>query len=154
MNKRYLYFYFTLSISICTIILLITGSDLLTMALDAKNSIPLGTWITWAGMISLPLTVYWGIIEFRKPTKKLNKILSRLLKTTITLGVLWLPISFFLAGNLSFTFSEKLSFQGGQAAMRWFWRLSYGIAITTVMILATYWLSILKKKIKYLFLSK
>jgi len=124
------------------------------MALDAKNSIPLGTWITWAGMISLPLTVYWGIIEFRKPTKKLNKILSRLLKTTITLGVLWLPISFFLAGNLSFTFSEKLSFQGGQAAMRWFWRLSYGIAITTVMILATYWLSILKKKIKYLFLSK
>jgi len=88
------------------------------MALDAKNSIPLGTWITWAGMISLPLTVYWGIIEFRKPTKKLNKILSRLLKTTITLGVLWLPISFFLAGNLSFTFSEKLSFQGGQAAMR------------------------------------
>lgn len=148
MNKRYLYFYFTLSISICTIILLITGSDLLTMALDAKNSIPLGTWITWAGMISLPLTVYWGIIEFRKPTKKLNKILSRLLKTTITLGVLWLPISFFLAGNLSFTFSEKLSFQGGQAAMRWFWRLSYGIAITTVMILATYWLSILKKKNK------
>ena len=116
------------------------------MALDDKQTIPFGNLITWAGMISLPLTIYWGIKELRKPTTKLNKILAGFLKVVIILGILWVPISYLLAGNLSFSFSEKESFQGGQLAMRWFWRLSYGIGIGAILTIAVYWISLLFKK--------
>ena len=80
-------------------------------------------------MVSLPFTVYWGVREFRSPTSKLNKFFAGLLKAIILLGILWAPISYLLARNPSFSFSEKESFQGGQMAMKWFWRLSYGIGI-------------------------
>lgn len=123
--------------------LLISGSSLLNTRLDSNNFIPIGTLTTWIGMICLPLSVYWGIQEMRRPSRKETKILSLILRIIIVLGVLWVPISYGLAGNLSFSFSEKVTFQGGQAAMRWFWRLSYGIGIGTLLILLAYWVSLL-----------
>ena len=148
MNRRKTYFYSTLILTLATIILLVTGSSLLTMALDSHKTIPFGTLITWAGMISLPLTIYWGVKELRKPSRKVNRILSGFLKIIIVLGILWVPISYLLAGNLSFSFSEKETFQGGQAAMQWFWRLSYGIGLGAILTLIIYWISLLfiKKK--------
>ncbi|OEJ99899.1 hypothetical protein BFP71_10145 [Roseivirga misakiensis] len=148
MNNRKTYFLSALLLTISVIVLLFTGSPLLTTSLTSDGSVPLGTFITWAGMISLPLTIYWGIKELRKPSSKLNRVLSELLKIIILLGILWVPISYLLAGNLSFTFSEKETFQGGQAAMRWFWRLSYGIGISAVLIVTTFWISLLFKKRK------
>lgn len=147
MNRRKIYFYSALILTLSVIILLATGSSVLTIALNDK-SIPLGTFITWTGMISLPLMIYWGIKELRKPSSKLNRILSGFLKIIIISGILWVPISYLLAGNLSFTFSEKETFQGGQVAMQWFWRLSYGIGIGTILILIIYWISLLFKKKK------
>ena len=148
MNKRKIYFYSAVILTIGVITLLLTGSSLLTMALNSYETIPFGTIITWTGMISLPLTIYWGIKELRKPSNKLNRILSRFLKIIIISGILWVPISYLLAGNLSFSFSEKETFQGGQDAMRWFWRLSYGIGIGAILTLIAYWISLLFKKNK------
>lgn len=148
MNKRKIYFYSALILTIGVIVLLVTGSSLLILALNSNGTIPFGTLITWTGMISLPLTIYWGIKELRKPTNGLNRILSGFLKVIIVLGILWVPISYLLAGNLSFSFSEKETFQGGQDAMRWFWRLSYGIGIGAILIISTYWISLLFKKDK------
>ena len=148
MNRRKTYFYISLILTLSVITLLASGSSLLTIALNSDNSIPFGTLITWTGMVSLPLTIYWGIKELRKPLSKLNKILSGFLKIIIILGILWVPISFLLAGNLSFTFSEKESFQGGQVAMRWFWWLSYGIGIGAILTLIIYWISLFFKKKK------
>src|SRR6056297_3392645 len=135
MNRRKTYFYTSLILTLSVITLLVTGSNLLIIPLDNSKSIPFGTFITWTGMVSLPLTIYWGIKELRKPLSKLNRIL-------------WVPISYLLAGNLSFTFSEKETFQGGQIAMRWFWRLSYGIGIGAILTLIIYWISLLFKKKK------
>jgi len=111
------------------IISLVTGSSLLMIALDDSNSIPLGTFITWAGMIALPLSVYWGIKELRKPSKKLNRILAGFIKIIIILGILWVPISYLLAGNLSFS-------------------LSYGIGIGSILTIIIYWISLIFKKNK------
>jgi hypothetical protein len=145
-NKRKIYFYSALILTVSVLILLLTGSSLLTITLDPNETIPFGTLITWTGMISLPLTIYWGIKELRKPSGKLNRILSGCLKISIVLGILWVPISYVLAGNLSFSFSEKETFQGGQDAMRWFWRLSYGIVIGAILTVTTYWISLVFKK--------
>jgi hypothetical protein len=138
MNRKRTYFIITLILTLISLSLLISGSSVLTMPLDREGTIPLGTLITWAGMISLPATVYWGIGALRKPTGKVNRLLSGFLKIILLLGVLWVPISYFLAGNLSFSFSEKESFQGGQQAMQWFWRLSYAIPIGTFLTLVLY----------------
>ena len=148
MNKRKVYFYSALILTLSVIILLVTGSSLLTIALDRDESIPVGTLMTWTGMISLPLTIYWGIKELRKPSSKLNRFLSGLLKIIIVLGILWVPLSYLLAGNLSFSFSEKETFQGGQDAMKWFWRLSYGIGIGAILTITIYWISLLLIKDK------
>ena len=143
MNKRKIYFYSALVLTLSVIILLAAGSSLLTIALDKDESIPVGTLMTWMGMISLPLTIYWGIKELRKPSRELNRILSRFIKIIIILGILWVPISYLLAGNLSFSFSEKETFQGGQDAMKWFWRLSYGIGIGAIFTIIIYWISLI-----------
>lgn len=97
-------------------------------------------------MIALPLTVFLGVGALRKPATKFDGFLSVLLKVVIVLGLLWAPLSYLLAGNLSFSFTERETFQGGQAAMRWFWRLSYGIGIGSVLIILTYWVSLLFRR--------
>ncbi|TBN01860.1 hypothetical protein EYD45_12585 [Hyunsoonleella flava] len=146
MNKRVFWFYGALLVSIIVLVLLFTRSSVLTIALDKNSTIPLGTFITWAGIISLPLALYWGIYNLRKPSLRFHKFLALLLKVVLVISLLWVPISYGLAGNLSFTFSETTTFQGGQLAMRIFWILSYGIAIGTISIVLLYWISLVFKK--------
>ena len=130
-----------LVVTVSSLVLLITGSSLLTLNLNPEGNLPLGTFITWAGMIALPFTIYWGNKKLRKPIHKVDKILSTLLLALLILGWLWAPISYVLAGNWSFTFSEREAFQGGQTAMQWFWRLSYGIGLGSVLVLVLHWVS-------------
>ena len=128
-------------VSSLVIYLLITGSPILTISLAENANIPLGTFITWAGMISLPLTVYWGIHPLRHPKSTWHIALSIGLKVILALGILWVPIAYGLAGNISFTFSESETFQGSQLAMQWFWYLSYGIGIGALLVLVLHWVS-------------
>ncbi|WP_345170291.1 hypothetical protein [Algibacter aquimarinus] len=146
MYKRKIYFFSSLIITLSTIIIFATGSSLLTLAINNSNTIPLGTFITWVGLISLPMSIFWGIQELRKPTTNFNKFLSSFLKLIILLAILWVPISYLLAGNLSFNFSEKTVFQGGQTAMKCFWFLTYGISIGALSTICLYWISLLFKK--------
>ena len=148
MKSRKFWFFSSLTVTIFVIYILTTGSPLLTMAMDKNDTIPLGNLITWAGMISLPLMIYFGVKELRNPTRKLTKILAGFLKIIIILALLWVPISYLLAGNFSFNFSESESFQGGQIAMQCFWFLSYGIALGTIFTIINYWISLLFKKDK------
>lgn len=148
MKKSKLFCFIALTITFVVILLLVTGAPVLLIALNDANTIPLGTFITWAGMIALPLSMYWGIKELRKPSNKPNRILSILLKIIIALAFLWVPISYGLAGNFSFTFTEKATFQGGQIAMKWFWYLCYGIGIGSVVIPLRYWFLVVIAKLK------
>jgi hypothetical protein len=115
---------------------------------SGNPTIPFGTFITWAGMMLLPLIIYWGIKALRTPSGKLNRMLSGFLKIIVTLAILWVLISYLLAGNLSFSFSQKETFQGGQDAMKWLWRLSYGIGIGAIVTLIAYGIALLFKKNK------
>ena len=148
MNKQKIRFYFSLTAVLITIFLLVTGSPILSKPLYNSSTIPFGTIITWVGIIALPLSIYWGNNNFRNPNTTFNKYLGNFLKVIILLTFLWVPISFLLAGNLSFSFTEKETFQGGQLAMKWFWRITYGTAISPILLIIIYWLSqlILSKK--------
>ena len=146
MTKPSLYFFACLLIFILVLSLLITGSSILTVPLYEGSSIPMGTPITWMGLIALPLTIYFGVGEFRDP-KKRHKLFNQLLTFFVGLAVLWVPISYLLAGNLSFSFSGTATgFQGGQLAMKLFWGYTYGIAILPLILFIIHCILILVKK--------
>jgi hypothetical protein len=115
--------------------LLASGSPLLLLPIGKHTSIPLGNLLTWLGMFALPLTAYWGINSMRNPSILIDRLLSNVLKLVLLMALLWLPISYLLAGNLSFTFTEKDEFQGGQLAMKVFWIINYCLPIATLLIL-------------------
>ncbi|MBT8183009.1 MAG: hypothetical protein KJO53_15630 [Eudoraea sp.] len=106
----------------------------------------MGSFSTWAIMISLPFALYWGSSRFRTPQGKAYKVLSVILKILIALGILWLPLSYFLAGNMNFNFSEVDSFRGGQVAMKIFWVLSTGIPLSSILVLLVHGLLFIFKK--------
>ena len=122
--------------------LLITGSPVLTTPITTEPSLPAGTLITWAGMISLPLSIYLGFHPFRAG----ERFLAIALKLFIILAVLWAPLSYLLAGNLSFSFSEKAGFQGGQTAMRLFWYFNYTLATAPILLFLLFGLIRVLKK--------
>ncbi len=128
--------------------LLVTGSPVLTYALDEQDQIPLGTPITWIGLISLPTAVYFGIQNLRKPESNFYRFLNWILKITICLAILWAPICYLLAGNLSYSFTEKAEFQGGQLAMKIFWIFSYALAVIPILILIFHWMITLFRSIR------
>lgn len=139
MNRRKFFFFTALIIAITSLLLLATGSPLLIYGLDNNNTFPLGTLITWAGMASLPLAVYWSNQNLRKPESLYYKVLAAALKFIIIPGILWMSICFLLAGNFSFSFSEKPSFQRWQTAMKLFWVLSFSIPVASLVILIANW---------------
>lgn len=147
MNKRIFWFLGSLAVFIASLTLLVTGSSLLDKSMSQTHNIPWGNLTTWLGMIALPLSVYWGSNKLRRPDTGFRKYLFLLLKGLIILGILWVPISYLLAGNVAFNFSSTEGFQGGQSAMRWFWRLSYGIPIASLIVVFAHWISVLTQKL-------
>jgi len=145
-KKQRLFVFTSLFIFFLSAYLLLTGSPYLNKALGKNDTIPLGSFITWAIMISLPLALYWGSSRFRTPQGNAYKVLSLFLKILIVLGILWLPLSYFLAGNMNFNFSEVDSFQGGQLAMKIFWVISPGIPLTTLLVFLIHLLLVVFRK--------
>lgn len=146
MEKRKIWLYCSLTILIITLVLIVSGSSLLSLTLDQNESIPLGTFITWFGIISLHLSIYLSLNRPKNLSKTILKKLMPILKSLLILAILWMPICYLLAGNLSFTFTDKIEFQGGQLAMKWFWRFTYGIVIAPIIILIFYWILSLFRK--------
>ncbi len=134
MDKTNLFFLLSLAVFLVSLFLLASASPLLNYALGDNDTVPLGSFITWAGLIALPMSLYWGSLKFRKPEGSFYKVLSLCLKITIVLAILWLPISYALAGNMNFNFGQSTSFQGGQTAMKIFWFVSFAIPSVTLVL--------------------
>ncbi len=132
MTTRRLLFILALIVFIVTLVLLITGSKLLLISLSSTQNIPSGTFITWLGLIALPASILLGVNRLYMPKTRLDRLFSKLLLLPLVLAILWVPISYLLAGNLSNTFSEKAVFQGGQDAMKLFWIFTYSIPVLSL----------------------
>jgi hypothetical protein len=134
MRKRKIGLFVSLVIFGLSLYLLVTGSSVLMLSLSGSKNIPLGTFTTWLGMIALPLIFYFSSKGFREPQSKTARVFALLLKILIVLAILWVPISYLLAGNISNTFTEKAGFQGGQLAMEIFWINSYLTAAAPIVL--------------------
>ena len=135
MIKRKVIFYISICILVVSSILLTTGSQILVASLSQNSNIPFGTFVTWLGMISLPSCMIFGINRIYHPLSKRDTNFSLAFRASGFLAILWLPVSYYLAGNISFSFAEKAEFQGGQLAMEIFWIFSYFVVAFPVILL-------------------
>lgn len=138
MKNRKIWLFASLIIALISSFLLISGNALLTKSIWNNVYFPFGTLTTWLGFIGLSFSVYCGIKELRKPTNFFTKLLSYQLKVALVLSFLWIFISYVLAGNFSFTFTETNTFQGGQLAMKIFWILCYTLVIIPILVFFSY----------------
>ncbi len=141
-------FWISLFTFITALVLLVSGSPILMMELIDKSAIPLGTPITWAGMIAFPFAVFFGIRRIRIPSERFCRLLQMLLFVSIGLAFIWVPVSYLISGNLSFSFSEKQAFRGGQTAMKLFWIYSFVTGLLPLLVLFLFWISILVSWLK------
>lgn len=137
MNRKTIFIASLLTFFI-TAALLVSGSSLLIRSIYTDSDVPLGTFIVWAGLIALPLTMYSGIKRLADPDNEMDRYFSLVFRFLILLALFWVPVSFLLAGNLHFTFSNTDSFQGGQLAMKIFWIFSYSLVISPFILLFIY----------------
>ena len=138
MSIRRLLFILSVIVFITVSVLLTTGSKWLLISLSKTSNIPSGTFITWLGLIALPSLILLGTNKLYFPKSSIDKLFRKFILFALLLAILWVPVSYFLAGNISFTFSEKDTFQGGQKAMQWFWYFTYGIPIYSLSIILIY----------------
>ena len=115
--------------------LLLIGSEFLLYSLTDTQYVPFGTFLTWFGLACFPLLVYSSLSALRSPNNSWQRLFSVILKVQFVLSVLWLPMAYLLAGNWAFNFSNTLSFQGGQLAMKIFWIYSYGLPLSVLLLL-------------------
>jgi hypothetical protein len=69
-------FWIALTVVVVVTALLFTGAAILVRPLWGGSPVPLGTPITWAGLVALPLATYLGVRRFRQPPDKWYRWLS------------------------------------------------------------------------------
>lgn len=131
--KKRSYFYLSISILIMALALLISASPILLMAILEDPYLPAGTLITWLGLISLALSVKFGI------GASCPKWMRSLILISMILAFSWGMICYLLSGNWAFNFSNIQEFQGGQTAMKIFWIFTYSVASIPILILLIHW---------------
>lgn len=101
--------------------LLISGHPILEKPIFSNFEFPWGNYITWVGFIAFPFGVLVSFSFLRKPTSATTRLLKNLLRMNIVLGLLWVPISYLLSGNLKNSFKDSGNFQGSHLASEIFW---------------------------------
>lgn len=94
-----------LSVLGVTFYCLFVQPELLGIGISQKLNFPLGSLISWIGIVAYTLLVHL-LIKFSK--KSLLSQVSKLLKHFhLMLALFWLPVSYFISGNLAFAFQNK-----------------------------------------------
>jgi hypothetical protein len=123
-----------LAIFACSAYLLTTASPLLLVEPARFPGLPLGTLITWAGILSLPCASYLAFHRFLGRKTRLARVSKALMRGLLLLGAGWGFLSYGLAGNWRFNFSGQAdSFRGGVAAGEIFWAYTISIVVITLL---------------------
>jgi hypothetical protein len=104
-------------------------ADWLVIILIQNPLFPLGSLISWLTIIIFALFVYTFLPSYIDITN--GKVLKISAKIVVLLAVFWGPLSYFLSGNWTWSFQNKLNF--------FVWIIFTGILILVVFCLKTLW---------------
>ncbi len=100
--------------------MLLEGLPFLTEPVTEGYGLPFGTLIAWVGITMFPLSILMGIRFIRNPTSEVYHFYKRVFFVFTLLGVAWGGISYLLAGNWTYTFSNDETFRGSERAFNIF----------------------------------
>lgn len=115
--------------------LIITGSPILTEPLMDEPEIPRGTIISWLCIAMLPLSILMGLRPIRKPISLVYRFYKRVFICFLLLGASWGLVSYYLAGNWAFTFSDTGVFRGSEKAFRCIVTYTFALISLTLLFL-------------------
>lgn len=124
-------------------LLLVNGSGILGKPLARGSGFPLGTIITWIGLIALPSSVYFGIDKSGLYNSSFRNFLVKVNIAIIFMAFLWGPISYFLAGNWAYVFSPGNGFRGSSEASQYFWAYTTIIVFVSLLLFIAHMVSII-----------
>jgi hypothetical protein len=123
-----------LGIAVCSAYLLATASPWLLVEPVRSSGFPLGTLVAWAGIASLPTASLLGFHQFLSRQARLARASRTLMIVLLVLCACWGFVSYALAGNWAFNFSDQSdSFQGSVAASELFRAYSLSIVVMTLL---------------------
>lgn len=120
----------TAIISITSILLLISGHQLLLHPLISEPYLPAGTIITWQIMISLPCI---GLLLTYKRKTRFDTWLFYAFFVLMLIGIFWGLISYLLTGNWNYSASPTL--ENHQFRMSIFFRISYLLPTISLLLI-------------------
>ncbi len=130
--------------------LLSTSSTLLIKSIPGLPNLPVGTIITWMGIIGLHLFIYTVIKRIKRSDRKIELAIKNTSQFFLVLSFLWGLISYGLAGTWSYNFGPKSSFVGSVEAGVVFWTFTKVIVAIPIVLLLLLFMS----RVILLFLKK
>ena len=123
-------------VSASSVYLLATASPWLLAESARLPGLPFGTLVTWMGIVSLPIASFSGFRELLSRDTRVARVFRSLMICLLLLCAGWGFVSFGLAGNWAFNFSNGAdSFQGSVLAGEIFW--AYTVSIVAMTLLAS-----------------
>lgn len=133
-SRRTLVVILALAIFFSSVYLLATASPWLLAESARLPGLPFGTLVTWMGIVSLPIASFLGFREFLNRDTRVARVFRSLMICMHLLCAGWGFVSFGLAGNWAFNFSNTAdSFQGSVLAGQIFWAYTLSIVATTLL---------------------
>jgi len=115
--KRKIFLSVSILVFLGSLLMIINSSWLLTHPIFFYKEMPLGTLTTWAGLISMPCILYYGIPAFHPPRSEFTNVFRLINLFIILAAISWGTLSYYLAGNWSFSFGSNIEgFRGSVAA--------------------------------------
>jgi hypothetical protein len=139
--------YISAIILVSCLFLIITGSPILNKPFIKDSTFPLGTVISWVGIIALTLVIYFIINKIYSSYSSNYKILRFIFKSIIILALLWGFIGFLLANNWAFIFQNHDKFRGSADASRYFWIYTATLVLLPILLILILWLMSLSGKL-------
>ena len=139
--------YIPIIILVSSLFLVVTGSPILNKPFIKDSTLPLGTLISWIGIIALTLTIYCIFNKIHSYNSKNHKILRYVFKGIISLASIWGFIGFLFANNWAFTFQNHDKFRGSIYASLFFWIYTATLVLFPILLIIILLLFSMAKKL-------
>ncbi|WP_163714370.1 hypothetical protein [Mangrovibacterium lignilyticum] len=126
-------------IFISCLLLVATGSPILGNPVLKDSTFPIGTIISWAGLIALLNTTYLVFNKNGYSHQSSFRLLRLAFQSMLILASAWGLIGFLLAGNWAFTFQNQDEFRGSIEASQYFVAYTVAIVLVPVFLLLVAW---------------
>ncbi|MBB6460317.1 hypothetical protein [Flammeovirga kamogawensis] len=131
-----------------SIYLTISNANILNIEIISSIRLSLGTLINWAGIVALPLMIYYGNNSINKPILPIDFQFKSTNKFLIGYASLWGIVSYLLTNTWSFTLQEmrqsfNLSFDNSNGL---YWINTISVLLLPILFFIVYKLNTLKKK--------